>query len=82
MEIKPKDQDLRTLPLMTHFLEPGWRIFGAHVPLGKMFILDCNRMAQGTIRNTHTKQERKKVWFVWVEAPAPGWVPAICFKVN
>jgi len=68
--------------LVTTEVEPGWPLTADHVPLGKHYLVDLDRIASATIVNRETGQS-KHVACIWVVAPGkPGWLPALAFGMR
>ncbi|PWT88695.1 MAG: hypothetical protein C5B54_10180 [Acidobacteria bacterium] len=72
---------LVTAVLAIRDVEPGWPLVADHIPLGKSYQLDLDRMMPGTIVNQVTGQ-RKETELVWVLKPGqPGYFPLFAFRV-
>ena len=63
-------------------MEPGWRIVGDDVPLGKVYFVAPTMIRPMVIKNLSLGKQAS-VDCIWVAAPGrPGWLPLLCFKLE
>ena len=63
-------------------MEPGWRIVGDHVTLGKEYWVDTSQIQTMTLLRL-SDGHGVPVDCIWVVSPGrPGWLPLLCFKLD
>jgi hypothetical protein len=63
-------------------VEPGWTILSDHVPLGKRYRVDLDRVERMTMTNISTGKSIP-IDAIWVIEPAPpGYMPLMALKIE